>query len=145
MWGSEVEHPRGLQKWVDEYKASRPSVEELQASVDEWMAAYEERERTEREEKLKRRNVPDDDGFVLVQTKGRRNTVRDATGATVVAARAVSMRNLDLDKGLRKQKEGFYRHQRHEQRKRELEKLRQDFDRDRKKLRMAQAAQQSAK
>lgn len=55
-----------------EYKAARPDPQELQRQVDEFMFAYDKRQAQERREREARANQPDEDGFVLVQRRGRK-------------------------------------------------------------------------
>jgi ribosomal RNA-processing protein 7 len=61
-WGSQ-----GVRSWVEEYRSRDVAEEELQASVDAYMAYFDER--TEAEKKERKDKVVDDDGFELVTYK----------------------------------------------------------------------------
>ncbi|KAJ3280214.1 Ribosomal RNA-processing protein 7 A, partial [Borealophlyctis nickersoniae] len=78
------------------------------------------------------RNVPDEDGFVLVtRARGRRNTNADASGATVTAARPEEVKKL---KPKKKELVDFYRFQMRESKRNQLADLRRKFEEDKKKI-----------
>ena len=95
--------------WIAEYEAIRPSIEDVEERVNEYMKEFEDEERERKRAELAKRNVPDADGFVTVtRARGRRNTNKDANGATVTAARPDELKEL---KPKKKELTNFYRFQ----------------------------------
>lgn len=69
------------------YNARVPNINALQADVDAAMEHFANEERRERQQELAKRNLPDEEGFVLVSKAGRKANV-DPGGATVHAITA---------------------------------------------------------
>lgn len=72
MWGKGIEDKvplQGLQRYAIHNKLQYPSRKELLNSVDEYMSAYAQMEEARSREAAKKRQLPDEDGFVTV-TKG---------------------------------------------------------------------------
>ncbi|KAI8812237.1 ribosomal RNA-processing protein 7-domain-containing protein [Cladochytrium replicatum] len=135
----------GFELWISEYIAARPPLSQLQTKVDSYIQSFEEAEAKRRAEVLAIRNVPDEDGFVTVVRRGRRNTNRDGQGAVVKAARAVGLKRSlmgeDDDEEAKKRKRrkqqelvNFYRFQLRETKRNDLAELRRKFEEDKKRI-----------
>ncbi|KAJ1956701.1 hypothetical protein GGI12_005239, partial [Dipsacomyces acuminosporus] len=123
---------RGISRYMYEYRAARPPAEMLKKEVDSYMAKFEEAQ-YERERLLAQQaNVPDEDGFITVVRRGRKNKSTDGT-ATVTAASAASAR----EAGQKKKEAAFgnmYRFQMRERKRDQLLELRKKFEEDKEKI-----------
>lgn len=114
------------------YKADRPSIEDLEKGVNTYMNNFEDAEKEKKAQLLLQRNLPDEDGFVMVsRARGRRNTNKDGNGATVTAARPVEIEKL---KPKKLELQNFYRFQMRESKRQDLAELRVQFEKDKKKI-----------
>ena len=106
------------------------------------MDLFERRERAEEERKAleaKRESIPDKDGFVVVR---RGVSAQDFSGG--VKAAAFSAKKMELRAAIKKKRskssvqgvapDGFYRWQRRQGRKQELDELRKRFEDDKKRI-----------
>ncbi|XP_041447326.1 ribosomal RNA processing 7 homolog A S homeolog isoform X1 [Xenopus laevis] len=121
----------GINKWIDNYRASLTDVAELQAEVDEFMKGYDERVA---EEKAKQEEgVPDEEGWVKVTRKGRR--------PGLARTEAVNIRVTEREKRKRAQKEllNFYAWQHRESKREHLAELRKKFEEDKQKIALMRA------
>ena len=135
--------------------AEEPSSRaELQESVGAFMQQFEADEAARKAEEEARHNQMDSDGFVVVTRKRTgRSTSTDATGATVGVATAGMQRQYaeaaDDESGggaaegggggKRKKKrpkemQDFYHFQQHERKRKDLEKLREQFEADKARI-----------
>ncbi|KAL1918593.1 uncharacterized protein VTP21DRAFT_2615 [Calcarisporiella thermophila] len=120
----------GLKKWLFEYHQERPPASVLQSQVDAFMKKFTEDE-YEKERKLAElHNQPDEDGFITVTRKSRRNTNTDGT-VTVTAARPEEIKDL---KPKKKELKDFYRFQIREAKRDQLVQLRKKFEEDKKRI-----------
>lgn len=133
----------GMEEMLAEYKAARPGHEELKKEVDKYMHDYGLQEQAAQDLKESQHNTVDADGFTLVTRKKGRSTTTDASssaadkkgGVSVHAARSVDMAAMAARKPAKNQaKVDFYRFQQREARKSDLQKLRDGFEKDKKKI-----------
>eukprot|EP01138_Halocafeteria_seosinensis_P003079 gb/GECG01003147.1/.p1 GENE.gb/GECG01003147.1/~~gb/GECG01003147.1/.p1 ORF type:complete len:339 (+),score=61.14 gb/GECG01003147.1/:1-1017(+) len=122
--------PRGYNKWVADYWASRPDPDTLQAEVDEYMKTFEIKEKESEEEKKRMAQQPDEEGFVTVTSKKRTPTVADEQSSNMKRKR----------KRGSLEKPNFYRFQLREQKKSELDALQEKFEEDKAKIARIKAA-----
>ncbi len=121
----------GLQKYLDDARAARPTLEALQAANRAAMAKVEADEEAVRAEKERKKGVADADGFTLVTGK-RKISMAAATLAAEKRARR--------DQKKRDAMSNFYSFQRRETRRDQLASLRVKFEEDKMRVqRMKQA------
>ncbi|OCT83005.1 hypothetical protein XELAEV_18025541mg [Xenopus laevis] len=123
----------GINKWIDNYRASLTDVAELQAEVDEFMKGYDERVAEEEEKAKQEEGVPDEEGWVKVTRKGRR--------PGLARTEAVNIRVTEREKRKRAQKEllNFYAWQHRESKREHLAELRKKFEEDKQKIALMRA------
>jgi len=111
-------------------------VEELQRSVDSFMQAFEADELRRREHEEQQHNRMDDDGFVLVTRKRTGRSVATDGQVTVGAASAAAQAALAEKRKKKKTADrvDFYQFQRHERKKEQLSKLREQFEADKARI-----------
>lgn len=106
------------------------SAEDLQEEVDDFMATFEENELFQKQEKERRLNEADEDGFMPVKNRNKRkrsSAADDTTGRTSKKhQRARQKKNLEL--------KDFYRFQIREDRVQKLDTLRKKFDEDKQRV-----------
>lgn len=116
----------GSQRYLAHHRLKYADAAVLQASVDEFMAAFTAQE-TERARLLaKQRSVPDEDGFITVTRGGRVAPAREG------AAQAKEEEFKKREKN--RIKEDFYRFQVREKRKEQAKDLVRGFEDDRRKV-----------
>jgi ribosomal RNA-processing protein 7 len=123
IWGKGIEEkvpPQGLQRYSIHNKLRYPSRKELLHSVNEYMSAYSQMEEARSREAAKKRQLPDEDGFVTV-TKG---AVRREE------ANEVAERAKEKSKGF----ENFYRFQTREKLKEQQGELVRKFEEDKRRV-----------
>lgn len=123
VWGKGLEDrlaPQGLQRYSIHNELHYPSRKELLHSVEEYMSAYSQMEEARSREAAKKRQLPDEDGFVTV-TKG---AVRRQE-ANEVAEKA---------KQKSKSFENFYRFQTREKLKEQRGELMRKFEEDKRRV-----------
>ncbi|RMD42574.1 hypothetical protein DV735_g2546, partial [Chaetothyriales sp. CBS 134920] len=113
----------GLQRY-EQFDALRyPSQRELLRSVDSYMSAYAQLEEARSRENARKRQVPDEDGFVTV-TRGSKGGVR-AEEAQELA---------EKHKRQTKAAQDFYRFQLREKKKEQHDEMLKKFDGDKRKI-----------
>ena len=140
VWGAGIEDqtpPLGLRRYQQANQLRYPSRRELLRCVDGYMTAYAQMEEARSQENARKRQIPDDDGFVTV--------VRGSKGGL----RTEDAKGLDEKQKVKDQGRSvgdFYRFQMRERRKEEQEELLKKFGEDRLKvdeLRRQRTARQS--
>lgn len=111
----------GLRRYLDHLDRRYPSKIGLLRNVDTFMNTYSQLEEARSREEAKKRQVPDEDGFVMV-TKGSRGGVLRRGEAKELAEKQKEKRT-----GL----ENFYRFQTREKRKEQQGELLRKFEQDR--------------
>lgn len=120
--GEKGESEAVLSRMVKRYRAVRPSAEQLREEVDAQMREFEE---AEREDQRRRRSKQvDAEGFTLV-TRKRRSRDDGMDGARRPKAQK-KKKDYEL--------KNFYRHQMREQKREELQSLREKFEEDKKRI-----------
>ena len=123
IWGKGIEEKlplQGLQRYSIQNKLRYPSRKELLHLVNEYMSAYSQLEEARSREAAKKRQLPDEDGFVTV-TKG---AVRREE------ANEVAERAKEKSKGF----ENFYRFQTREKLKEQQGELVRKFEDDKRRV-----------
>ena len=113
----------GLKRYEQIYRRRYPSSQELLQSVDQYMAAFAEMEEARSKESARKRQVPDEDGFVTV-TRGSKGGLRKEEAAEL------GVKQKEKNMGF----ENFYRFQMREKRKEQQEELLRRFEDDKKKV-----------
>ena len=127
VWGEGIDNklPKvGLDKYEEFNQLRYPSRRELLRSVDDYMTAYAEMEEARSKESARKRQVPDEDGFVTV-TRGSKGGLRKEE------AQEIGLKEKE------KNKEGlanFYRFQMREKRKERQEEMLRNFENDKQKV-----------
>lgn len=118
--------PLGSARYLAHQRLRYPASSRLQASVDEYMAAFAAQE-AETAKRLKhQRSVPDDDGFVTVTRGGRNGPAREAETRAKMEEYAKREKARISD--------GFYRFQVREKRKEQAQDLVKGFQEDQRRL-----------
>ena len=141
--------PCGLPKWLSEYFGARPGLEELQRRIDAQMAAYDARQQEEERRADAARNVPDEDGFITVSRRARRNThtdgvvhVKAGSAASAIAAEAAATAALMKEGTVQGGLTDFYKFQVRAKREDQIDDLRKKFQQDRVRLARAREMRQ---
>ncbi len=69
----------GLEKWIKQ--SARPDIQMLKEKVDQAMSLFEDEEKKKRMDQEAKYNMPDEDGFVTVMKRGRKNNLDSAGGS----------------------------------------------------------------
>lgn len=131
VWGAGIESKLpalGSKRYLAHQKLRYPDKALLQASVDAFMADFNEREEQAARMAKKQRNVPDEDGFITVTRGGRTGPARKHD------AEEARRKELEKEEEKRKSMGDFYRFQGRERRKEEQGELVRKFEEDRKKV-----------
>lgn len=131
IWGSGIEDqvpPLGLQRYEAHHALRYPSRKELLASVDSYMTAYARMEEARSREEAKKRQQPDEEGFITV-TKGARGGVVRKEDAKELGERQREKQK-EKEKGI----ENFYRFQMREKRKEQQGELMRRFEEDKRRV-----------
>ena len=126
-WGEGIEHrtpPLGLKRYGAHQALCYPSRQELLSSVDSYMSAYGRLEEARSREEAKKRQQPDEDGFITVTKGARGGVVRKED------AKELGEKQKEKEKGI----ENFYRFQMRERRKEEQGRMMRQFEEDKKKV-----------
>jgi ribosomal RNA-processing protein 7 len=127
IWGKGMEDRvpgLGLQRYKDHNRSQYPPRRELLQSVDSYMSAYSKMEEARSRADVKRRQIPDEDGFVTV-TKGARGGV----------VRKEDVKELgEKQKAKNKGLDDFYRFQMRERRKEEQGEFLRKFNEDKRRV-----------
>lgn len=127
LWGDGIEDkvpPLGLQRYEAHHVLRYPSRKELLSSVDSYMSAYGRMEEARSREEAKKRQQPDEEGFITV-TKGARGGVVRKEDTMELAEK-----QKEKNKGI----ENFYRFQMRARRKEQQGELMRKFEEDKRKL-----------
>ncbi|KAF2150814.1 hypothetical protein K461DRAFT_296049 [Myriangium duriaei CBS 260.36] len=120
----EVVGAMGKERYIRLWEGRFPESGVLQESVDRFMGVFNEAEMERSRAEKRRREMPDEDGFVTVVRGGRNNPAREEE----------VKRKLERQKEKMKGKEDFYRFQTRERRKEEAGKLRRGFEEERRRV-----------
>lgn len=129
VWGMGTEGkvgPLGRARYTAHHKLMYPTATLLQASVDQYMAAFARFEAERARALAKQRAEPDEDGFIKVVRGGRTGPAREE--AIKVKEEELKQREKD------RVKSDFYRFQVREKKKEEAQKLINSFEDDKKRL-----------
>ncbi|KAK9768151.1 hypothetical protein K7432_001445 [Basidiobolus ranarum] len=126
----------GLEKYEYMYQRTRMDPEALQAQIDDFMKKFSEAQHEAAQAEAALYNVPDEDGFITVTRKGRRNNNTDGK-ISVTAIKAEEAQNL---KPKKKELVDFYRFQMREAKRDKLVELRKKFEDDKKKIQQLKTA-----
>jgi hypothetical protein len=127
IWGKGVEDKvpgLGLQRYKDHNRSQYPPRRELLQSVDSYMSAYSKLEEARSRADARRRQIPDEEGFVTV-TKGTRGGV-----VRKEDAKELGEKQKAKSKGL----DDFYRFQMRERRKEEQGEFLRKFEEDKRRV-----------
>ncbi|KAF4548672.1 Ribosomal RNA-processing protein 7-like protein [Elsinoe fawcettii] len=116
--------PLGLARYKSHHRLRFPDAADLQASVDGYMSAFNSSEEAKKRDEKRRRQVPDEDGFVTVTRGGR----------TGVANEEEAKKGLEKGKKRMQDLEGFYRWQVREKRREEEWALKKGFQEERRRV-----------
>ena len=127
IWGEGIEDRvplLGLKRYEAHHIMRYPSRKELLSSVDSYMSVYGQMEEARSREEAKKRQQPDEEGFITV-TKGARGGVVRKEDAKELG---------ENQKGKEKGIENFYRFQMRERRKEQQGDLMRKFEGDKKRV-----------
>ena len=127
VWGEGIEEKLeeiGLQRYKERNHCQYPPRRELLQSVDSYMSAYSKMEEARSRVGARKRQMPDEEGFVTVTKGARGGVVRMEDG------KKLGEKQKTKNKGL----EDFYRFQMRERRKEEQGDFLRKFEEDRKRL-----------
>ena len=122
-WGQGIDDkiPQlGLRRYEAHHALRYPSRRELLSSVDSYMSAYARLEEARSREEAKKRQQPDEEGFITVTKGARGGVVRKED------AKELGEKQKQKDKGI----ENFYRFQMRERRKEQQGELMRKFEED---------------
>ena len=131
IWGAGVEEKvlkLGSQRYLTHQKLRYPDKAVLQASVDAFMTAFNEKEEEAARAAKRVRNVPDEDGFITVTRGGRTGPARREE------AEEARRKELEKEEEKRRTMGDFYRFQARERRKEQQNELVKKFEEDRKRV-----------
>lgn len=119
--------------------AADESVDELQASVSDFMLRFEKSESERLQHADEQHNQMDEDGFIMVtrKRKGRQTATEGATGATMSATSAAAAAARAAKRARKKKNEvhlDLYQFHAHERKREKLEKLREQFEVDKARI-----------
>jgi hypothetical protein len=127
IWGKGIEDRvpgLGLQRYKEHNRSRYPPRRELIQSVDSYMSAYSKMEEARSRADAKRRQMPDEEGFVTVTKGARGGVVRKED------AKELGEKQMAKNKGL----DDFYRFQMREYRKEEQGKFLRKFEEDKRRV-----------
>lgn len=126
-WGEGIENriqPLGMKRYEAHHALRYPSRRDLLSSVDSYMSAYGRMEEARSREEAKKRQQPDEEGFITVTKGARGGVVRKED------AKELGEKQKQKDKGI----ENFYRFQMRERRKEQQGELMRKFDEDKRRV-----------
>lgn len=127
IWGKGIEDrlpPLGLKRYEVHHSRRYPSRKELLSSVDSYMSAYSRMEEARSREEAKKKQQPDEEGFITVTKGARGGVVRKED------AKELGEKQKEKDKGI----ENFYRFQMREKRKEQQGELMRKFEEDKRRV-----------
>ncbi|KAL1640892.1 hypothetical protein SLS58_006508 [Diplodia intermedia] len=122
VWTSDM--PLGMQRYRTHHELTFPASDVLQATVNGYLTQWANMEGARARALKQARNVPDDDGFITV-TKGGRAGPAKLEEAQAVAEKLKERQKPPAD---------FYRFQTREKKKENAERLKREFQEDRKRV-----------
>ena len=128
VWGEGIGHrlpPLGAERYESHESLRYPSRSDLLRSVNDYMTTYSRLEEARTRESSKKRQVPDEDGFVTVTGGPKNNSV-----VREDEVKELLVKQKEKSKGL----EDFYRFQMREKRKEKQGELVRRFEEDKKKV-----------
>jgi len=131
IWGSGIESKipsLGSARYLAHQKMRYPDPIALQANVDAFMTRFNEKEEERARAEKRKRNVPDEDGFVTVTRGGRVGPARKE------GAEAKRREMEEKERKKREEMGDFYRFQMRERRKQEQGELVKGFEEDRRRV-----------
>lgn len=127
-WGDGIEQKLptlGLKRYERINQLRYPSRRELLRAVDDYMTAYAQMEDVRAQENARKRQLPDEDGFITV-VRGSKGGLRTED--------AKDLGEKQKAKDTSRSVEDFYRFQMRQKRKEEQQQLLRDFEQDKKKV-----------
>ena len=127
IWGKGIEDRvpgMGLQRYKEHNRSQYPQRRELLQSVDSYMSAYSKMEEARSRADAKKRQMPDEEGFVTVTKGARGGVVRKED------AKELGEKQKAKNKGL----DDFYRFQMRERRKEEQGEFLKKFEEDKRRV-----------
>lgn len=139
-----VRAPSGFRKWYQEHLSDRPGADVLNEYCDRALAGYDYRRKEAERAAEAARNVPDEDGFITVSHRSRRNTHTDGSvhvKAASAGSAAAAERRLKAKgpNGAERTFDDFYRFQTRRRREDELSSMRTKFEADKQKIARAKS------
>ncbi len=136
--------PSGFRKWYQEHLSDRPGADALNEYCDRALAGYDHRRKEAERAAEAARNVPDEDGFITVSHRSRRNTHTDgnvhvkaaSAGSAAAAERRLKAKGPG---GAERTFDDFYRFQTRRRREDELSSMRTKFEADKQKIARAKS------
>ncbi|KAL8713365.1 MAG: hypothetical protein Q9220_002564 [cf. Caloplaca sp. 1 TL-2023] len=125
----------GSARYLNHHKLQYPDKDELLASVNKFMTEFAVREASQARMQIRKRQVPDDEGFVTVTKGGRTGPARQE------AAQELAFKQKEKQKGL----DNFYRFQTREKKKAQAAELAKKFEEDKEKIRKMKERRSSFK
>ncbi|KAG9235113.1 ribosomal RNA-processing protein 7-domain-containing protein [Amylocarpus encephaloides] len=132
-WGAGIKDKvptLGSARYANHHTLRYPDTQTLQMNVDAFMTVFNAREETKKLEDGKRRNMPDEDGFVTVTRGGRIGPARREDAEE----KRKEMEEREEKKRMDRESEGFYRFQVREKRKKEQGELIKQFEEDKRRV-----------
>ncbi|KAL8644945.1 MAG: hypothetical protein Q9210_006989 [Variospora velana] len=128
VWGEGSEGqvpPLGSARYINHHKLQYPDREQLLQSANTYMSEFAAREAEQARLQARKRQVPDDEGFITVTKGGRNGPARQES------AQESAVKQKEKQKGL----EDFYRFQHREKKKEKAAELMRKFEEDKEKVR----------
>ncbi|KAI4280488.1 MAG: hypothetical protein L6R35_005878, partial [Caloplaca aegaea] len=117
--------PADLPGYINHHNLQYPDREQLLQSANTYMSEFAAREAEQARLKARKRQVPDDEGFITVTKGGRNGPARQES------AQESAVKQKEKQKGL----EDFYRFQHREKKKEKAAELMRRFEEDKEKVR----------
>ncbi|KAI9297533.1 hypothetical protein K502DRAFT_363204 [Neoconidiobolus thromboides FSU 785] len=132
----------GLLRWINKYNISRPSSEALMAYANEFVTEYQHHLEVQKYEADRVYDLPDEDGFVKVTTRGT-HTSGSATVKAISHKKAKIIKQKVELEGFGKPVPiaNFYRFETKNFKKQQLANLRSQFEEDKKRILQMKEAQ----
>jgi ribosomal RNA-processing protein 7 len=132
-WGAGVETKvpaLGSSRYINHNVLRYPDTHTLQMNVDAYMTLFNSKEEQKKREDARKRNMPDEDGFVTVTRGGRSGPARRED----VEEKRIEMEKREEKKRKELEGKGFYRFQVREKRKLEQGELIKQFEEDKRRV-----------
>ena len=112
----------GMKKWCMQYMEKRLAVDQLKASADKYMELFDQKEK-ERDERLRKLQEPDKEGWVTVVSKGKKRLAGEKPASQRVRRKKKNKELLN-----------FYSFQLRESRREQIAQLRRKFEEDKQRV-----------